>query len=155
MSAYPEHVETEALNVVIAYEDYECGQRARHLLERIEAKVTPDFHLNHVMWKFELLAVPALRRLATEDVLMADIILIAARENADLPPLVKDWVSAWPIAGSKKRRALVAILDVPEVPTFESSGVCAYLAGVARKDTLDFFCQPVLGTNRCGNPAHG
>src|SRR5258706_2480146 len=73
------------LNVVIAYEDFEAGKRAKETYDFLVANVAHDYQCSNQMWKFEILSIPKLSELAAKDAALADIVIIACQGH-DLPP---------------------------------------------------------------------
>src|SRR5579862_6505421 len=92
---------SNALNVVIAYEDLETGKRAMKTYDYLVEHLGDQCLFTNQMWKFDVLAVPKLRDIAAKDAVAADIIIVAAHEGNELPAEVKAWISN----GSRSTRA--------------------------------------------------
>jgi len=86
---------SERLRGVLVYEDFKTGTRAKavcdHLLYQIEiaAKVT----LN--LWRFDLLRDSELNQCAADEAAAADIVVLSAHGNTDLPAEVNAWLARW------------------------------------------------------------
>ena len=131
-----------ALNVVIAYEDLETGKRAMKTYEYMVQQLGDQCLFANQMWKFDVLTVPKLKEIAAKDAAAAEIILISAHEGRELPDQVKSWIELW-LSYKTEANALVGLLGTegPENP------VRNYLAEVARRAQMEFFCQPGVWPN--------
>ena len=128
-----------ALNVVIAYEDLETGKRAMKTYDYLVEHLGDQCLFANQMWKFDVLAVSKLREIAAKDAAAADMIIISAHEGNQLPHEVKAWIERW--LGYKTRAsALVGLFGSESV----DNPVRDYLAGVAKRARIEFFCQPGL-----------
>jgi hypothetical protein len=132
--------ETEAapvFSVVIAYEDFETGKQARRTYDLLVEQLGREFRFANQMWKFDVLSVAKLREAAVKDAAAADIIIISARAQSDLPPGVKDWLETAITRGVNAIGLVGLFADVSE-----SSPGRKYLAALADAADLEFFCQP-------------
>jgi hypothetical protein len=125
-------------NVLSAYEDLEMGKQAKKTFEYLAKHLGADAELNHQMWKFDVLTVPRLREMASQDAANASIIIVASR-TGHLPAEVKWWLEI-ALEGDSKCVALVALVNTPA----EFDSARGYLAELARENGLDFFAQPEL-----------
>jgi hypothetical protein len=126
-----------ALNVVIAYEDLETGKRAMKTYEFMVQQLGEEWLFANQMWKFDVLAVPKLKEIAAKDAAAAEIIIVSAHEGHELPPQVKAWIDLW-LSYNTEASALVGLFD----GNTEANTVRTYLADVARRAQIEFFCQP-------------
>jgi hypothetical protein len=126
-----------ALNVVIAYEDLETGKRAMKTYEYIVKQLGDECLFANQMWKFDVLAVPKLKEIAAKDAAAADIIIVAVHEGRELPAQVKGWIDLW-LSYKTEARALVGLFDGEAT----ENPVRTYLADIARRAKIEFFCQP-------------
>src|SRR5438552_15165684 len=83
-----------SFNVIIAYEDFETGKRAKKICDFLVENLGHDCQFTSQMWKFEVLSIPKLRAMAARDAMMADIVIISWH-GAELPPDVKASVEVW------------------------------------------------------------
>src|SRR4030095_1912252 len=81
-----------SFKVVIAYEDFETGKRAKRTYDLLVENLENDCVFSNQMWKFDVLSLPKLREMATHDALTADIIMIACRGDRELPSAVQNWI---------------------------------------------------------------
>lgn len=128
-----------ALNVVIAYEDLETGKRAMKTYDYLVEHLGDQCLFANQMWKFDVLAVSKLKEIAARDAAGADIIIISAHEGNDLPVEVKSWIDQW-LACKTRASALVGLFGAESI----DNPVRDYLASVAKKAKIEFFCQPGL-----------
>ena len=134
-----------ALNVVIAYEDLETGKRAMKTYDYLVEHLGDQCLFANQMWKFDVLSVSKLREIAAKDAAAADIIMIAAHEGNQLPREVKAWIEQW-LSYKTHASALVGLFGTESV----DNPVRDYLAGVAKRANIEFFCQPGLWPGRTG-----
>jgi hypothetical protein len=135
------HPDTNPLNIVIAYEDFETGKRAKETLDLLAHHLGSACHLANQMWKFEVLTIPKLREIALRDAAQADIVIVSCHGN-DLPDHVKNWIEAG-LEQSANLLALVGLVDDPsDASPIPSASARKYLATVARRARIEFFAQP-------------
>jgi hypothetical protein len=126
-----------ALNVVIAYEDLETGKRAMKTYDYMVEQLGDQCLFTNQMWKFDVLSVPKLKEIAAKDAAAAEIIIVSAHEGKQLPAEVKGWVETW-LSYKTQTAALVGLFGAESV----ENPVRNYLAEVAKRAKIDFFCQP-------------
>ena len=124
-----------ALNVIIAYEDFDTGKQAKRTFDLLSQNLGSACHLTNQMWKFDVLTIPKLRDLALKDAAQADIVMVSCHGN-EMPEHVKIWLET-ALQQSPNVLALIALFD-------DSSAVAAhrYLSFVARRARIEFFAQP-------------
>jgi len=137
-------------NVVIAYEDFETGKRAMRTYDYLVQHLGEACVFSNQMWKFEVLDVPKLRSMAAKDAAAADIIIVAAHGDSDLPPGVKAWMELW-LAEGTHAIALVGLFDAEE---FAENPARTFLTDAARRRKLEFFSQPGLWPGNNTAPSH-
>ncbi|MHB8519479.1 MAG: hypothetical protein ACYDH9_01860 [Limisphaerales bacterium] len=128
-------------NVVLVYEDFPAGVRAKQTLDRLLHDLDPQFVYNSKIWKFDILQISQLRELAAQDAADADLIILAACGTTELPAGVKCWINLWLARAGRSRRALVSLLDNRTEPATNRGSICSYLREIAQKGHMDFFCQ--------------
>jgi hypothetical protein len=130
--------------IVIAYEDFDTGLRAKEMLARLSNELNPEFEVQRDVWKFELLGHSPLRKQAALEASAADMILIAARAETELPEHVKSWIEEWAAQRDGRVAALVALLDQEEAEPVlpgQAPALCAFLQQTAEAAGMDFFCK--------------
>jgi hypothetical protein len=131
--------ENPSLNVVIAYEDFETGKRAKRTYDFLVENIGSGWQVTNQMWKFDVLVLPKLRDIAVDDAVRADIIMISSHEH-DLPAHVKKWIESW-LAGESNPLALVALFESARAGAGPDNVARRYLANVARRGNMEFFAQ--------------
>ena len=105
----PEQKQT--INVLMVYEDFESGLRAKHLYDRISHQMKQECIVNQSMWKVDVLLIQSLGAIAGEDAAMADIIILSLRGDRELCKTLNDWMEHWVCTTPVQRKALVALFD--------------------------------------------
>ena len=134
---------SSVLNVVIAYEDLETGKRAMKTYDYLVEHLGDQCLFANQMWKFDVLAVPKLKDIAARDAAAADIIIVSAHEGNELSDEVKGWIDQW-LKYKTRASALVGLFGAESV----DSPVRDYLASIAKRAKIEFFCQPGLWPGR-------
>ncbi len=80
------------INVLVAYDGFANRLYATHLLARLEETVGRLYHVVPHFLKFEVLLWPQVGRKAAQQAARADLVIIAAYEEACLPCLAKRWL---------------------------------------------------------------
>jgi hypothetical protein len=126
------------LNVVIAYEDYEAGTRARNIMERLAPQLGREFQVMTDGWKFEMIGNCRLMPHAVQAAAGADLIILAMSENDDLPSYVKQWFEEWTLF---KRAEPVALVVLHHLRAYagESPALRTYLESVVNQRGIDLF----------------
>lgn len=129
-----------ALNVVIAYEDFETGKHAKNTYDFLVENLGHDCQFNNQMWKFDVLNIAKLREMAAKDAAVADVIIISSHGD-ELPDHIKAWIEAW-APQAINTLALVALFDCDEEDMPRTQATRAYLRDVAHRGHMGFFAQP-------------
>jgi hypothetical protein len=127
--------------VVIVYEDFRTARQAKRAYDFLVANLTHEWQVSSQMWKFDLLRIPELRELATEDAMLADLIIVSCNGDGELPADVHTWIemSLGPKADAV---ALVALLDCPPGQAERAQATRAYLERAAKRAHMEFFTWP-------------
>ena len=154
-----DHFRLEAktpFNVVIAYEDFAAARRAKRLYESLLRALGDELAFDLSLWRFEVLALPRLRDVATQQAAEANMLIVSTSTEGDLAREVKNWLEA----GLKQREnfptSLVALSGGCSVAD-DSSPAHVSLHAMAFRFQLDFFAHTVdedeLGLARASQPA--
>jgi hypothetical protein len=131
-------------SVVIVFEDFNTGKRAKRAYDFLVANLTREWRVISHMWKFEVLGIPELREMAANDAAIANLIIVSSRGDRELPADVKDWIEMW--QGDKGEPvALVALFDQPPELAEHAQTTQAYLERVAKRERMEFFTWPEVG----------
>ena len=128
-------------DIVIAYENFETGKQAVRLYDTLVDRLGKECHFSNQMWKFEVLGIPKLREMAANDVMTAEIVIIACR-GTELSDDVKAWIELWVGEVRNRPLALVALFDCPPNDAVLTRDTRNYLESVALRGQMEFFVQP-------------
>jgi len=129
-----------AFNVLIAYDDFEAGKHAKKTYDFLVEHLGGECEFANQMWKFDVLGIPKLREMAARDANAADIIIISCHAGVELPDEFKAWTELW-LQEKCNAIALVALLGCPFGLTSEAHDTRNYLADIARRGQMEFFCE--------------
>lgn len=142
MNAFP-----VALKIFVAHEDLPSGIRAVSLLNKLSASLENYLGLgdsawqmeDNNFWNFGSLLDLDLREQVLAACIEADIIVISAGGQTQLPASVKTWIES--ALGRKEGRpsAVVAIFSGRQEPSTNSLLPIAYLRQLAERHGVDFF----------------
>ena len=135
-----ESTSTPPFEVVLTYQDFHCGIRAKEFFDRLVRDHGSFFRFLCHLWRFDFLSAPELSSQAIAEAVNADMIVIAARAQAELPALAKAWIERWR-REPRTPGALVALLDGVGLSSSSVSAVCTYLRDVAATSQMRFFCN--------------
>jgi hypothetical protein len=133
----PPHRTVPVFSIVAAYEDFTTGRRAECLCDFIESSLVHEWRAVRHLWKFELLEVPALRKLAAQDADAANLILIACHRQTELPPGVLAWTELWR-ARHSRAVGLMGLFDHPPGQAAHGCLTQTYLKHLAQQTHLEF-----------------
>ncbi len=129
---------TETFKIAIAYAKPATAIRAKEMAERLAAQL--DFECD--AWPFEWLNVGRVREHAAMIASRADMIIIAAGGQEELPDGVTDWVESWLLQRNSQPAVLVALFDDDSVISpAKTPQPCAYLQRIAEQAGMDYFCN--------------
>jgi hypothetical protein len=126
-------------NVVIMYEDFGTGKRAKKALDYVAEELGNDLEFRHSMWRLDILQEPKLNAMAAPAFAEADLLLISLREDRQLPAKIRALIDERLAQTANHDCALVALFE--STPSVMRSSVYACLANLARQHRLDFFEQ--------------
>jgi hypothetical protein len=126
-------------NVVIMYEDFGTGKRAKKGLDYVAEELGKDLEFRHSMWRLDILQDPKLNALAAPSLAEAGLLIVSLRCERQLPERVRALIDERLAQIVNPECALVAPFE-GSAPATRSS-VYACLATLARQHELDFFEQ--------------
>jgi len=128
-------------NVVIMYEDFGTGTRAKKALDYVAEEFGNDLEFRHSLWRLDVLQDPKLDVLTAPALDEADLVIISLRGDRQLPAKIRAIIDQRLAQTANPECALVALFE--SAPSATRSSVYACLAKLARQHRLDFFEQPV------------
>src|ERR1051325_10845877 len=132
---------TKTFTVVMLYEDFGTGKRARLTYDFITDHLRQHCEFKNNMWKFDVLRLPKLRKMAAAESAMADMIIVSMHGESNVPQEVKAWLNLWLEEKGDHPAALVALVDCQPHQVNDPQSPCSYFREVARQGGLDFFLQ--------------
>jgi hypothetical protein len=132
----------QSINVVMVYEDFATGLRAKRLYDDLCRQLETECKLNQSMWKFDVLTIPRLGEAAAEEAAEANMVIVSMHGDDDLPAKVKAWMETWIREKTTSGGALVLLCDESEKES-QADAVQDYLRRVADRSGLSFFADPV------------
>jgi hypothetical protein len=128
-----------SLDVLILYEDYGTGLRAKHSLDFLPAQLPAHAKWSTKLWRSELLSDPVLSEQAAMEAAAADVIILSVHGQSALPEEVRAWLNRWLNQKARRPYALGVLLDAGDVSQGSENPVVAYLQQVALVAGVDLF----------------
>jgi len=98
------------LNIVVVFADTILAKKSAQIYNELIEQFAPDCVFNASWWKFDRLLQPELFEAASRVAGGADIIIIAAHADEDLPDNVRAWIGAAFAEPAKQERLLIGLL---------------------------------------------
>jgi hypothetical protein len=127
------------LHVLLAYEDFSTGLRARQAFEPVARQIEVDADFNVTLWNFDLLREPVLIERAATEAAKADIVFLSAHGQGELPGAVDSWLKQWFERRGAEPCALVVLLDTEAGDTEAPNRTWEALRATALAAGLDVF----------------
>ena len=127
--------------VLIMYEDFGTGKRAKKGLDYVAEELGNDFEFRHSMWRLDILQDPKLNILAAPALAEADLLIISLRGEGQIPAKIRVLIDTWLAEKANRDCALVALFEA--AASAPRSSVYPCLANLARQHGLDFLEQAV------------
>jgi hypothetical protein len=125
---------------LILYENFERGQYASSLCERLGRQLGPDWQLRLTAWKLDLLRHPELLAAAVREAHEAHMIVVSAGADWQLPPEIANWIEL-ALGNEKRPRAVVALLDCANNRCLGETSAHRFLKQAAQRANMDFFAN--------------
>ena len=106
-----EHPAKPLFHVVLVHDDLRAAIRALRVLKRLVHDLAGHFAIRCSMWSFAVLDLPSARHMAIPASAAADLLIISARSDNDLPMSVQDWLARFPALKAPGSAALVCLLE--------------------------------------------
>ena len=138
-------------NVVIMYEDFGSGRRAKKGLDYVAEELGDGLEFRHSMWRLDILQDPKLNVLAAPALAEADLLIISLCGDGQLPAKIRALIDERLAQTTNQACALVALFE--SVASATRSSVYSCLANLARQHGLDFFEQTLNDAEDHEGPA--
>ena len=126
-------------NVLIMYEDFGTGKRAKKGLDYVAEELGNDFEFRHSMWRLDILQDPKLNALAAPPLAEADLLIVSLRGDGQIPAKIRALIDEQLAQTVNHQCALMAVFESAASATRSSVYTC--LANLAWRHGLDFFEQ--------------
>ena len=124
-----------ALKAALIYETLTGGERARGFLDKLAS--ASGRTLEEQMWSFDGLRIREARNAAASAARKADVVVVSASAQLELPGTVRAWLDMWLWLLDGQEPALVALFDSSAAPNI--ARVREHLNCIARRAKLEFF----------------
>jgi hypothetical protein len=129
-----------SINVLIAYNEIAAGRCGMDLFSALRHDVPPQLDLRCDLWRFDLIGLPGIHEAAVLAARHAQIIIVAAGAEVDLPERIKDWLDQSFIRKSPGSAMMVALMDSAGLnDSRDVSPPCASLELMAHRRKFPFF----------------
>jgi hypothetical protein len=130
---------TESVHGVLVYEDFVTGLRARSVFEQCAAHFGAGNRTRVSLWRFDMLELAPLRQQAAREAAGAELVVLSAHGDAELPAGLRSWFLEWLGTIPGQPWALIVSLD-RGAGTRESAGrLLGFLGPLAQRANMDFF----------------
>jgi uncharacterized protein YozE (UPF0346 family) len=144
---------TGRLDVLLAYEDFSTGLRARQSFEKVARQLELNAAFKVNLWRFDLLREPGFLERATTEAANADIVFLSAHGRGELPGMAKLWLEHWFERRGAEPCALVVLLDMLAGDTAAVNQVWETLRAAAVAAGVDVFLHAAEAFQTGGQPA--
>ena len=130
-------------NVLIAYDSRAAAARAMKAFDGLARRLSDEFDLNCDLWRFDMFALPEARQLAVAAGAVADLIIVSARGDNDLPKPVKEWLEAAVAEKLPGTAGLVGLLESHPGSSNASGRSYQFLQSAADRSLMDLFLYEI------------
>lgn len=127
------------LDVLLVYEDFGTGLRARRAFEQVARQLELEADFNVDLWKLDLLHEPALLELVANEAAKAHIVFLSAHGQGELPGTANLWLQQWLERRGGEPCALVVLLDRPAGDTAAANQTLEALRATALAAGVEVF----------------
>lgn len=125
------------LKALILYQDVPTREWAFGLWERVASNLEEEEGLQVRSWRISELAEPEALTEASSEAAVADVIVVATRDEGEVPAELAAWGEGWLLHRAKRPGSLVALIGVAEEGEMSGGETRGYLAGIAKAAGLD------------------
>lgn len=122
--------------IVILYEDGETRVGMREALSKAVRQSGYKCRISE--WKFSMLDSPAMLKQAVEDAATAEMIVVCARGNSELPEAVKIWTEQWRANKTASTGIFIGLLDAAFGRGDTGAATLAYLMCAAAEGGFEW-----------------
>ncbi|KAB2660674.1 MAG: hypothetical protein DVB31_13635 [Verrucomicrobia bacterium] len=127
--------------LVVAYDEYEAGNRTRHLTDGLSERARHLPAVDSSVWKFDIIGMPHMLELAVMDAVVADCVVIATGADGELPAAITDWIDGWVRERNGNPAMLMALIGSDEAVEPSAPVIAPYLGAIAARAGMKFVCH--------------
>jgi hypothetical protein len=128
---------------VIVYDGTNAVSRAKNFVSGLVRQFGDDFGFRCNLWRFDVLGLPRVRTAAARAGDAADLLIVSASSDTDLPLPVKDWLNWCADGKTHGSAALVALLESHGRLDDVQCPTCQFLQSTADRSLMDLFLYEV------------
>lgn len=130
-----------AFNVVLAYDTYSDGIRAKEFFDRLVFNHGELFQFTCHLWRFDVLRDPQLFEAAIRDAHGADMIVLVTRQSQELPIGARRWIDHWLPSMQADSGALVLLPGDQLHQGGQTMTLSASLKQMGERVNVQVFCK--------------
>jgi hypothetical protein len=150
----PNFDQESELKLVLVYDDFSSGNRARYFFEGLSEKFSKILTFISSFLKSEELAKPQVFERPPRKAPAVDIIVIVADAHADLHDLAQEWMRTWKTTSRMEGRRLLALFSTCHQENDRCDQSQSRFQQVVRRNGMRFDLQ-ATPTSRTVSPAAG
>lgn len=131
------------VRVVIFYEDRATGLLAAQTLDRIAARLTPDYTVQRSLWRLDVLVLGEVRHEAIEEARAADVVLVAVHGHCGALEETQAWLEACAVNGTGQPASLATLVVRSPGDAEASTALREWLAQLAARSGRSFLVAEV------------
>jgi len=139
VSEFPQAERT--CNIVTFYEDFAGATRAHHAFDCIARRFAGGRPVHATSWSFGMLANPEFNVAVVLDAAAADVMVIAAKGDRELPARIATWVEMCVRTGENPEPVVVALHDDGLESDGGAAPLCSVLEKIASRQGATFICN--------------
>jgi len=125
-------------NIFLTYADFDTALRGRRVYEQLVNALGHEFSFGLRLWKFDVLEISRLRALATAEAKDADLLIVSAHGNLDIPITVKVCLESGLNQARLANAAVIALIDNKSMSLDRNSSVHTWLRDLAAQYHADY-----------------
>ena len=125
--------EVRALKIVLFYEDFSAAIRAYNSFDWLTKNFGSGRAVSTASWSFDMLGMSRLSPSVLHDSTAADVLVVSAHKDQDLPPHVAIWVDRCISQEPETEPVLVALFDDEPNAASPAAPLCASLMRIAKR----------------------
>jgi hypothetical protein len=126
-------------SAVVIFEDLAARERARRFSEHWMGQIGVEHRLQTSWWPFAVLEADANdKERAGQEVVEADLIILAARPLGVLPPGVSEWLRTWLERRGEREGVLVDLVEAGQSAGAETAEKHAFVRATAHRCGMDY-----------------